>query len=74
MEHKIPQAVIDAAKDMASFGGKLIYIGNYKGSFVYTYVYDVEMTIGIPELYLYRNNKATVVREMRALDILSIIS
>ena len=71
---EIPIKVIKAAQGRKHLGGKLEVIGQYKGKTVYSYVYTVPMTIGMPELYLWDGNKVQVIEGEEAFPIISSFS
>lgn len=70
----IPQAVIMKASTREHLGGKLEAIGKYHGMDVFTYVYSVPMTIGMPELYLWDGKKVKVIDGVKAISIISSFS
>ena len=67
----IPQAVIKAAESRKDLGGTLQRLCKFKGEEVYSYVYDEEMTIGMPELYLWNGKRVRVVSEEQAEKLLA---
>jgi hypothetical protein len=67
----IPRKVIEAARGRKHLGGKLEVIGKYNRKDVYSYVYNIPMTIGMPELYLWDGNVVQVIEGEEALSIIS---
>lgn len=57
----IPQAVIKAAESRKDLGGTLQKLCKFKREEVYSYVYDEEMTIGMPELYLWNGKRCKTI-------------
>lgn len=73
-KNKIPKAVIKAAESKASLGsGNIAFIGKYKGCNVYTYQYNEELTIGLPEIYITIGPFVKVVTGYKAVIILNAI-
>lgn len=68
---EIPQQIIKAAESRKHLGGSLQRLCKYKGEEVYSYVYDEEMTIGYPELYLWNGHRARTVSGESGLKLLS---
>jgi hypothetical protein len=72
MEHKIPQAVIDAAHDLISlYGNNVRYIGIYKGKEAYSYYFPENADTGFPFVYLYDGIHVKEINGFESLDILS---
>ena len=67
----IPQQVIKVAEGRKHLGGSLQRLCKYKGEEVYSYVYNEEMTIGMPELYLWNGKRARTIGGEDALKFLS---
>ena len=67
----IPQQIIKASESRKHLGGSLQRLCKYKGEEVYSYVYDEEMTIGYPELYLWNGHRARTVSGESGLKLLS---
>lgn len=67
----IPQAVINAAENRKDYGGSLQMLCTYKGDEVYSYVYDEDVTIGMPELYLWNGKRVVVVTNVNAEKLLA---
>ena len=57
----IPEEVIELAQERIELGGRVIKIGSRNGFEVYTCDYDQEMSIGLPEVYLWDGEKAELV-------------
>lgn len=60
---RVPDAVLRAAKDVLSqYDGTVEYLGQYKGADAYGIHFTAEdLTIGIPRVYLYKNEKVKTV-------------
>lgn len=70
----IPKEVIEAAGERMSLGGYPVKIGEYKGSEVFTCEFKEEMTIGLPELYLWDGRRVKVIAGEEALVIMASFS
>lgn len=70
----IPKKVIEAAEERIAIGGQLAKIGEYKGFEVYTCEYQEEMTIGLPELYLWDGSRVKTVCGEEAPEIMGSVS
>ena len=66
---KIPKQIEEISSDCAHLGGLLVYLGHDKGQDVYTYEYPKDMTIGIPDVYLWDGKLAKKVTGEQALEI-----
>lgn len=69
---KIPKQVIKAAEGRKHIGGVLRMFGHYKGFEVYSYEYAEEVTIGMPEIYLWDGTNVKVVDGEEALNLISL--
>lgn len=67
----IPQQVTKAAESRKSLGGSLQLLCKFKGEEVYSYVYEEDVTIGYPELYLWNGKRSKTVSGESALKLLS---
>ena len=70
----IPKEVVEAADERISLGGKPVKIGEYKGSEVFICEFREEMTIGLPELYLWDGFSVEIVGGEKALEIMGAVS
>jgi len=70
----IPKKVIEAAEERIALGGQPVKIGEYKGVEVYSCEYQEEMTIGLPELYLWNGSYVKIVGGEEALEIMGSVS
>ncbi len=76
MNEKIPNAVLEAAKNLIErFGENIKKIGTYENKEVYMYQFPKNSTTGFPFIYLYNMefDQAMSITGFRALDILSSI-
>lgn len=70
METNIPKPIIKASKQRAALGsGRIERVGKWRGFDVYSFVFAEEMTLGLPEYYLWDGKRAKVVSGMDALKI-----
>lgn len=67
----IPKKIIEAAADRISLGGYPAKVGKYKELDVFTCKFDEEMTIGLPEVYLWDGTNVKVVSGEEALKFIS---
>lgn len=70
----IPQKVIEAAGERMSLGGNPVKIGEHQGSEVFICEFKEEMTIGLPELYLWDGSHVKVISGEEALVIMASFS
>ena len=69
---EIPQSVQKAARERMSLtGGRIVLLTVINGADIYALSYDEEMTIGLPEYYVYKDGKVEVVSGVKALEITS---
>lgn len=70
----IPIEIIEAAAERISLGGFPVKIGEHNGYEVYSCEFDEEMTIGLPEVYLWDGSTVKIIAGEEALLIISAIS
>ena len=70
----IPKKVIEAAEERIALGGKPVKIGEYKGFEVYSCEFREELTVGLPELYLWNGSFVKIVDGEEALVLMGSVS
>lgn len=65
-----PQIVKDAAKDLIkAYGGKVDFLGKYKGADAYMLKFPEDADTGFPFVYIHKDDKVTEIIGFEALDI-----
>lgn len=70
----VPKKVIEAAEERIALGGQPVKIGEYKGFEVYACEFQEEMTVGMPELYLWNGSFVKIVDGEEALVLMGSVS
>ena len=64
----VPKEITALAQERIELGGRVVKIGERNGFEVYSCEYDQEMSIGLPEVYIWDGEKAELISGEDALE------